>query len=122
MPDGRLDFRRGEIRQVNLEPALGAKARKTRSCLIVQNNVGNRYGRLTVVMPLLPGSKVAPYAVNIQASPENGLDQDRYVDVGQIRALDSRRVLGRVGVMEPEYWPRIQVALDIVLGFDGEPF
>lgn len=103
---------------MNLDRAMGAEATKIRSCLVVQNDVGNRHGRRTVVMPLLPGSKVAPYTVNIRASPEKGLDQDRYVDVGQIRSLDQNRVLGLVGVMEPKYWPRIQVALDIVLGFD----
>lgn len=117
MPDGELRFRRGEIRWVDLDPSRGAEAKKIRSCLIVQNDVGNRHGRLTVVMPLLPGRKTAPYVVNIAASPTNGLDQDRYVDVGQIRSLDQSRVLGLVGVMEQTYWPRIRTALDIVLGF-----
>lgn len=117
MPEGRLTFRRGEIRWVNLDPAVGAEARKIRSCLIVQNDAGNRHGRLTVVMPLLPGRKHAPYVVNLSATGENGLDQDRYVDVGQIRSIDQARVLGLVGVMEPEYWPRIKAALDVVLGF-----
>src|SRR5262249_39731693 len=113
----KLTYKRGEIRWVNLDPTMGAEAHKTRSCLIIQNDTGNRHGLLTVVMPLLPGTKSAPYVVNVKATRSNGLDQDRYVDTGQIRAVDFRRVLGRVGLLEPQYWSQIQTALNIVLGF-----
>lgn len=117
MPSGNLTYRRGEIRWVRLDPTVGAEAQKTRPCLIVQNDIINQYGLLTIVMPLRPGSKQAPYAVNVKASAMNGLDRERFLDVGQIRAVDGQRVLGRVGVLEEEYWQPIQTALGIVLGF-----
>lgn len=117
MPDGNLTYRRGEIRWVNLDPTVGAEAKKIRACVIVQNDVGNRYSLLTVVMPLLPGTKNAPYVVNVKATLTNGLDRDRYIDVGQIRAVDSSRILGLVGVLEDQYWESIQAALNVVLGF-----
>lgn len=117
MPDGNLIYRRGEIRWVNLDPTVGAEAKKIRACVIVQNDVGNRYSLLTVVMPLLPGTKNAPYVVNVQATSTNSLDRDRYIDVGQIRAVDSSRILGLVGVLEDQYWESIQAALNVVLGF-----
>lgn len=47
----------------------------------------------------------------------NGLDQDRYIDVGQIRSIDNNRVLTLVGVLEEEYWESIRTALDILLDF-----
>ncbi len=96
---------------------MGAEAKKTRPCLIVQNDIMNQYGLLTIVMPLRPGIKEAPYAVNIQASPLNRLDKDRFIDVGQIRSVDGQRVLGLLGVLEQHYWQPIQIALDVVLGF-----
>ncbi|MGH2415251.1 MAG: type II toxin-antitoxin system PemK/MazF family toxin [Microcystaceae cyanobacterium] len=117
MPKGNLSYRRGEIRWVRLDPTVGAEVQKTRSCLIVQNDIMNQYGLLTVVMPLRPGSKQAPYVVNVRASEMNGLDRDRFLDVGQIRAVDGQRVLGLVGVLEEQYWKPIQAALEIVLGF-----
>ncbi|KYC38200.1 PemK family transcriptional regulator [Scytonema hofmannii PCC 7110] len=117
MPQGNLTYRRGEIRWVRLDPTVGAEAQKTRSCLIVQNDVMNQYGLLTVVIPLRPGSKQAPYVVNVIATPTNGLDRDRYLDVGQIRSIDNSRVLSLVGVLEEEYWEMIRTALDVVLGF-----
>jgi mRNA interferase MazF len=117
MPRGNLTYQRGEIRWVRLDPTVGAEAQKTRSCLIVQNDIMNQHGLLTIVMPLRPGSKKAPYVVNIAASPTNGLDRDRFLDVAQIKSVDGQRVLGLVGVLEDQYWKAIQTALTIVLGF-----
>lgn len=117
MPGNNLTYRRGEIRWVNLDPTVGAEAQKIRACLIVQNDIMNQYGLLTIVMPFRPGSKQAPYVVNVKATLINGLDQDRFIDVGQIRAIDHSRVLGLVGMLEQEYWEIIQTALNVVLGF-----
>ncbi|MBV6623027.1 MAG: type II toxin-antitoxin system PemK/MazF family toxin [Rivularia sp. (in: Bacteria)] len=117
MPKGELTYRRGEIRFCKLSPTVGTELRKTRSCLIVQNNIMNQHGSLTIIMPFRPGSKKAPYVVNVVASAMNGLDQDRFIDVGQIRSIDNSRVLNLVGVLEEEYWESIRAALDIVLEF-----
>lgn len=117
MPKGKLSYQRGEIRWVQLDPTIGAEARKTRSCLIVQNDTMNQYGQLTVIIPVRPGSKQAPYVVNVKASSANGLDQDRFLDVGQIRSLDGRRIKEYQGIIEDKYWHSIQAALNIVLGF-----
>lgn len=117
MPSGNLTYRRGEIRWVRLAPTIGAEIQKTRSCLIIQNDIMNQHGLLTVVIPFRPGSKQAPYVVNVKASSTNGLDRDRFLDIAQIRSLDGQRVLGLVGRLEESYWQEIRVALNIVLGF-----
>jgi mRNA interferase MazF len=117
MPEGNLTYKRGEIRWVNLDPTVGAEAQKICACLIVQSDIMNQYGLLTIVMPFRPGSKQSPYIVNIKATVTNGLDKDRFIDVAQIRSVDYRRVLGFVGILEVEYWEEIRTALDVVLGF-----
>jgi mRNA interferase MazF len=117
MPKGELTYRRGDIRWVKLDPTVGAEIQKTRSCLVIQNDVMNQYGQLTVVLPFRPGKKQAPYVVNVEASAENGLDQDRFIDVGQVRSVDGQRIMGIVGRLEERYWTEIKTALDIVLGF-----
>lgn len=119
MPKGKLTYRRGEIRWVKLDPTIGAEAQKTRACLIVQMDAINQHGLLTIVIPLMPGYKKAPYAVNVIASGENGLDQDRYIDLGQVRAVSHERVLGVVGQIEFHYWKQIQDAFEIVMGFSS---
>lgn len=117
VPRGELTYRRGDIRWIRLDPTVGAEIQKTRSCLILQNDIMNQYGQLTIVVPFRPGSKQAPYVVNVKATPANGLDKDRFLDLAQIRAVDNQRVLGHLGVLEEHYWQQIRTALDIVLGF-----
>ncbi|EDN66771.1 PemK-like protein [Beggiatoa sp. PS] len=100
MPKNNLTYQRGEIRWVNLDPTVGAETQKIRPGLIVQNDIMNQYGLLTIVIPFRSGSKQAPYIVNVEASSTNGLDQDSFIDVGQIRAVDHSRILGLVGKIE----------------------
>jgi mRNA interferase MazF len=118
MPNGTLTYQRGEIRWVKLDPTIGAEIQKTRTCLILQNDTMNQYGQLTIAIPFRPGTKQAPYVVNVLASPNNGLDRERFLDVAQIRSIDGQRVLGLVGILEDNYWQQIQDALSIVCGFD----
>jgi mRNA interferase MazF len=117
MPKGELTYQRGDIRWVSLDPTVGAEVRKTRSCLVLQNDVMNQHGQLTIVLPFRPGKKQAPYVVNVVASAANGLDQDRCIDVAQIRSVDGQRILGLVGRLEEQYWSEIKSALDLVTGF-----
>ena len=117
MPNATLTYQRGEIRWVKLDPTIGAEIQKTRSCLILQNDTMNQYGQLTIAIPFRPGTKRAPYVVNVSASSANGLDQDRFLDIAQIRSIDGQRVLGLVGILEDNYWQQIQNALLIVCGF-----
>jgi mRNA interferase MazF len=117
MPNGNLTYQRGEIRWVKLDPTIGAEIQKTRSCLILQNDTMNQHGQLTIAIPFRPGTKKAPYVVNVAASSSNGLDQDRFLDIAQIRSIDGQRVLGLVGILEDNYWQQIQEALSIICGF-----
>ncbi|MGB2926445.1 MAG: type II toxin-antitoxin system PemK/MazF family toxin [Limnothrix sp.] len=118
MPNGILDYRRGEIWWVDLNPAVGSETKKQRPCLIIQNDLGNEKSGTTIIAPLLKGNKNYPFVVNVKATAQNKLDQDRYIDLGQIRAIDSSRVKNRLGILEDTYWENIKIAVDIQLGFN----
>lgn len=117
MPDGNLTYRRGEIWWVDLEPIIGRETGKKRPRLILQNDVGNKQGGTTIVAPLLPGKKTYPFVVNIEPTEQNGLDKDRNVDFGQMRAVDSRRVTNKLGILEDTCWEQIEKAVCVELGF-----
>ena len=42
-----LAYQRGQIWWVKLDPSVGVEATKTRVCLILQNDAGNRASRIT---------------------------------------------------------------------------
>src|ERR1035438_3098969 len=57
---------RGVILQISLDPARGHEIKKSRPCLVVQNDVGNKYSPMTVVVPI-EGAEHVPklYPVNV---------------------------------------------------------
>jgi mRNA interferase MazF len=109
-------YRRGEIWWVTLDPTIGFETKKTRPCLILQNDAGNRISRLTTIAPLLSVKKLK-FVVNIQPTAENGLDKRRGVHLNQIRAVDSSRVKSKLGEIEEYYWDEIETAIAVQLGF-----
>jgi mRNA interferase MazF len=113
MPKGNLTYKRGEIWWIDLNPAIGSETKKQRPCLILQNDIGNANSATTIVAPLLKGNKIYPFVVNVKATVQNKLDQDRCIDLGQIRAIDSSRVKNLLGILENQYWDAIQKALQI---------
>lgn len=118
MPRGDLRYRRGEIWWVNLDPTIGSETAKRRPCVILQNDVGNARSDTTMVAPLLKGSKNYPFVVNIEATIDNGLDENRGIHLEQMRVVDNQRIENKLGVLDQKYWGEIEKAVGIVLGFN----
>lgn len=118
MPRGDLRYRRGEIWWVNLDPTVGSETAKKRPCVILQNDVGNTRSDTTMVAPLLKGSKTYPFVVNVKATVDNGLDENRGIHLEQMRVVDHRRIDHKLGTLEEKYWGEIEKAVAIVLGFN----
>ena len=69
MPEGNLIYKRGEIRWVNLDPVVGRETSKKRPCLILQNDVGNKFAPTTIVAPFMPTMKDYPFLVTRLKEP-----------------------------------------------------
>jgi mRNA interferase MazF len=119
MPNGTLNYKRGEIWWVDLQPVVGSETNKLRPCLILQNDVGNQNGMTTIVAPLLPGHRKYPFVVNVIPTTQNGLNSDRYINLSQMRAVDAQRIKNKQGSLEEVYWPAIEKAVNIELGFNS---
>jgi mRNA interferase MazF len=46
-----VEFRRGDILWIQCDPSVGVEPRKTRTCVVVSNDVANRYGQAVTVIP-----------------------------------------------------------------------
>jgi mRNA interferase MazF len=119
MPKGDLQYRRGEIWWVNLDPTVGNETAKKRPCVILQNDIGNARSDTTMVAPLLKGSKAYPFVVNVKATTANALDEDRVIHLEQMRVVDCRRIDNKLGTLEDNYWNEIEKAVCLVLGFNA---
>jgi mRNA interferase MazF len=72
-----------------------------------------------MVAPLLKGVKNYPFVVNVEATADNGLDEDREIHLEQMRVVDDRRIDSKLGTLDDKYWSQIEKAIGIVLGFNS---
>jgi len=108
---------RGEVYFVAFDPTLGAEIRKTRPALILQNDIANRSSPITIVAAITSkfDEELYPTEVLVRA-PEGGLDADSVVLLNQIRSVDRRRLMRRVGRLRPETMRLVDRALVLSLG------
>lgn len=109
--------RRGDVYLVSFDPTVGAEIRKTRPALIIQNDVANRYGAITIVAAITSrrDDDLFPSEVAVRAR-EGGLPHDSMVLLNQIRSIDKTRLVRRMGRLRPETMIHVDRALMISLG------
>lgn len=91
--------KRGEVYWVNLDPVIGAEINKTRPALIVSPNDLNAALPRVIIAPLT--SKGHP----LGCRPEVKFDgRSARILLDQIRSVDKRRLLGKMGIIEERLW------------------
>ncbi len=111
------DLKRGEIWLVNLDPTIGYEIKKSRPALIIQNDVGNKYSPITIIAPISSQNidKTHPVEVLIQKK-YSALDKDSKVLLNQIRAVDRRRLIKKLGKVSLDIMGNVDEAIKISLG------
>lgn len=113
-------MRRGEIRMVDLDPALGSEADKVRPAVIVSNNGANTAaqrsgtGVLTVVPVTSNVTRVHPFQVLLPAAG-CGLRHDSKAQAEQIRSIAAVRIGRRVGVLPTDLLAQLDDVLRLHL-------
>lgn len=109
--------RRGDVVLVDFDPTLGAEIRKRRPALVVQNDIDNRHSPITIVAAMTTQIDDLIYPTEvIVRPPEGGLSKPWLVLLNQIRSVDRRRPIRRLGRVKPETMARVDRALRISLG------
>jgi mRNA interferase MazF len=108
--------RRGEIYLVSLDPTVGHEIRKTRPAVVIQNNVSNRYSPITIVAAISSQFGDPPHPREIPIPPKSGLTKPWAVILNQIRSVDRKRLVKRLGAIDAATMRRVDEALLISLG------
>ena len=109
--------KRGEIYLVSFDPTVGAEIRKTRPALVLQNNIANRHSPVTIVAAITSQFEEPLYPTEVLIpAGEGGLRIASVVLLNQIRTVDRRRLIQRLGALKPETLKRVNQALRISLG------
>ena len=114
----RQDFpKRGEIFLTALDPSLGHEIKKTRPALVIQNDVTNQYGLTTIVAAITSKVSVPPYPNEVIIQPSStGLEVVSTVRLNQIRTVDRKRLLKKLGKVDELLMRKVDEAISISLG------
>ncbi len=112
------DVKRGELYYADLSPVVGSEQGGVRPVLIVQNNVGNKYSPTIIAAAITSQINKAKIPTHIElGANEVGLPKDSVVLLEQLRTLDKRRLLDKIGVLTNNKMKMVDNALLISLGF-----
>jgi mRNA interferase MazF len=112
---------RGMVVEVALDPVVGHEQGRSRLCVVVQNDVGNRYSSTTIIVPLTDAAHIkaqSPIYVLVKRG-DGGTSKDSYVLCDQIRTVDQRRFRTVYGTLAPETMASVDAALLLSLGLPG---
>lgn len=109
--------KRGGVYLVRFDPTEGSEIKKTRPALIIQNDIGNRFSNITIVAAISSKFQLPVHRTNVPIkAPEGGLSVDSVVRLDQIRSVDKRRLLKRLGAVKPTTLTKVDQAIKISLG------
>lgn len=90
----------GEVWLVNLDPIVHSETGKTRPGLIISVNAMNHHSPRLIIAPITSSvGKVYPFEVFL-TSGTGGLDKDSKIMLDQIRSIDKKRLVRKIGILE----------------------
>jgi mRNA interferase MazF len=106
-------FQRGTIFRVNLEPNIGSEQQgEARPCVIISDTPFNKSSRILTVVPL--SSSPRPLFPLIVEAPSAG-KQTSVALCNQIRAIDKRRIVSKLGTLSFADTKMVEKAIKIFL-------
>lgn len=99
-------MKRGEVWLCSLDPTVGSEIRKTRPSLVVSPDDLNGRLQTAIVAPLTSAGRPTRFRVPVTFQGTPGL-----ILPDQMRALDQRRFLERLGMLDA---PTLAATLDVI--------
>jgi len=113
-----IEFRRGDVLWIQCDPSVGVEPRKTRTCVVVSNDVANRYGQAVTVVPTqaYTAERAArTYMVDLR-TPRSTLAAGRVANASMVMTYDRERVVRRAGRISADTQRAVDRALGMHLG------
>ncbi len=110
---------RGDIVLTDLDPVRGSEQGKTRPCVVIQNDIGNKVSSTTVVASITSHTeRQYPFTVLVKTG-EGNLPKDSLIQCNQIRTISKEhRIQKKLGTLSPEIMKKVNEALKASLALD----
>ena len=116
---GKTTVNRGDVWAVNLEPSTGSELNKIRPCLIVTNDIANKYSRVISIVPLTTTEPRQPYPWMVEIPETANMPRQSWAHCGQIRVADKARFVRYYTSLDSATMRRVDEALIEQLGIDA---
>jgi mRNA interferase MazF len=112
-----LTPRRGDVVRVRLDPTVGSEQAGDRPALVISPDLINKHSPVVLVAALTSRKtdRVYPFETLIEP-PEGGVRTRSKILLMQLRSIDKKRLLGRIGRVEETTMRRVDEALKIATG------
>lgn len=111
------ELKRGDIVYIDLDPIRGSETGKKRPCVVIQNDVGNKYSPTTIIAVVTSQKGLAKeYPTDVWINKgEGGLHFASIVLCDQIRTIDRRRIIKKIGRLDASLMKEINRAIKVSL-------
>ena len=110
-------IKRGDVFFADLSPVVGSEQGGQRPVLIVQNDIGNKYSPTVIVAAITAKISKAKLPTHVEVRKDDvGLLKDSVVLLEQVRTIDKKRLIQKLGNLDKETMVLVDEALMISLG------
>lgn len=113
-----MEIKRGDTVLVDLEPVKDSETGKIRPCVVIQNDIGNKFSSTTIVAIITSQKEISKeYPTDVWVEKEKGgLNLDSIIQGDQIRTISKERIIKKLGHFDDVIIKRINKAIRISLG------
>jgi mRNA interferase MazF len=113
-----MKIKQYEIWIADLNPRFGTEAGKTRPVAVIQSDLLNKFHPSTIVCPITTNVKVDANILRVHLTKGSSkLKEDCDIMIDQVRVIDNKRLLKKIGDLNEEQIELIKINLSIVLDF-----
>lgn len=114
-----MSVKKWEVWLADLNPQIGTEPGKTRPVVVVQSDLLNEAHPSTIVCPITTNIEPESNILRTHLKKnEGGLKKDSDILIDQLRAIDNRRLIKRLGVISDQTRLKLIKNISIILDLD----
>lgn len=108
---------RGDVLEVDLEPAKGSEMAKTRPCLVISNNIANQSSPVISVAAVTSQEPKKSYPFLVEIPKSARMPKKSWVNLAHLRTIDRQRLTGKfLTSLDQETMRKVDTAIKRQLG------
>jgi len=113
------EIKYGDVFMIDLSPAIGSEQGGYRPCVIIQNNLGNRFSPTVKVAAITSKISKAKMPTHVEVKAHQvGLEQDSIIMMEQTRTIDKQRLSKWVAHLDENVMEQVDWALNLSCASD----